>query len=139
MPFTGKILLIDDEPHVRKFLGLVVRGLGSPVTLEATTGEEALRLYAMESPDLVLLDVNMPMMNGLQILAAILQQDPKAQVVMLTSLANRQTIEECLKIGAIGYIRKDTPKEAILAELATYISDEPKPADPPTSCPNATQ
>jgi CheY-like chemotaxis protein len=139
MPFIGKILLIDDEPHVRKFLGLVVRGLGSPVVIEAGSGEEALRLYAAESPNLVLLDVNLPMMNGLEILAAILKQDPQAQVVMLTSLANRQTIEECLKIGAIGYIRKDTPKEAILEELASYVSEPSKPEDPSTACPSAPQ
>jgi CheY-like chemotaxis protein len=133
MTFTGKILLVDDEPHVRKYLGLIVRGLGSPVTIEATTGEEALSKYAAESPDLVLLDVNMPMMNGLQILAGIMAQDPKAQVVMLTSLANRQTIEECLKIGAVGYIRKDTPKEAILAELAAIVGEHPKPTDSPST------
>ena len=138
MTFTGKILLVDDEPHVRKFLGLIVRGLGTPITIEAANGEEALSKYAAESPDLVLLDVNMPIMNGRQILAAILKQDPKAQVVMLTSLANRQTIEECLKTGAVGYIRKDTPKEAILAELAALVGDRPKPAVPPTPCPNET-
>ena len=59
----------------------------------------------------------------MQILAAILAQDPKALVVMLTSLANRQTIEECLKLGAVSYIRKDTPKEAILAELSAVVRD----------------
>jgi two-component system, chemotaxis family, chemotaxis protein CheY len=139
MTFTGKILLVDDEAHVRKFLDLVVRGLGTPIIIEAATGEEALVKYAAESPDLVLLDVNLPMMNGLQILAAILKQDPKAQVVMLTSMANRQTIKECLKIGAVGYLRKDIPKEAILAELAALVCDRPKPADPPTPCPNETQ
>ena len=69
----------------------------------------------------MLLDVNMPGMDGLEILAAILAQDPKALVVMMTSLVNRQTVEECLKLGATSYIRKDTPKEAILAELSEVI------------------
>lgn len=123
MPFTGKILLVDDEPHVRKFVGLVARGLGSPVIIEAGNGEEALVKYAVESPDLVLLDVNMPLMDGLQTLSAILRDNPDALVVMLTSLTNRQTVEQCLMAGAAGYIRKDTPKEAILAELSAILAD----------------
>jgi CheY-like chemotaxis protein len=127
MPFTGKILLVDDEPHVRKYSGLLARGLGSPVIIEAANGEEALARYAEESPDLVLLDVNLPGMDGVQILSAILAQDPDAVVVMLTSLANRQTIEESLRLGAVGYIRKDTPKEAIITELAEIIRENFQP------------
>lgn len=123
MPFTGKILLIDDEPHVRKYVGLLARGLGTPVIIEADNGEKALALYEQEKPDLVLLDVNLPGMDGLQILAGILALDPDAVVVMLTSLANRQTIEECLRIGATSYIRKDTPKEVIFAELSAVVAE----------------
>jgi CheY-like chemotaxis protein len=127
MPFAGKILLVDDEPHIRKFIGLLARGLGSPVIIEAANSEEALAKFAEESPDLVLLDVNLPGIGGLQILSAILAQDPNAMVVMLTSLANRQTVEESLRLGAVGYIRKDTPKEAIFAELAEIIRENFQP------------
>ncbi len=124
MPFDGKILVVDDEPHVRKFVALVARGLGSPTVIEAADGPDAIAKYAAESPDLVLLDVNMPGMDGLQILAALRAQDPDATVVMLTSLANRQTVEECLKAGAAGYLRKDTPRDAILQELRDLLGTE---------------
>jgi CheY-like chemotaxis protein len=127
MTFNGKILLVDDEPHVRKFIGLVAGGLGSPVVIEASTGEEALAKFAAESPDLVLLDVNLPDMDGLQVLAAIRAQDPEATVVMITSLANRQTVEESLRLGAVGYIRKDTPKDAILTELEDIVRTKLEP------------
>lgn len=123
MPFSGKILIVDDESHVRKFIGLVAKELGSPVLVEAVNGEEAVGKYAQEAPDLVLLDVNMPVMDGLEALRALLQQDPEAVVIMLTSLANRSTIEECIKAGATGYIRKDTPKDVILAELKAIVRD----------------
>ena len=123
MPFAGKILIVDDEPHVRKFVGLIVRGLGAPTIIEATDGQDAVAKYTAEAPDLVLLDVNMQVMDGLQTLAAIQQLNPDAVVVMLTSLANRQTVDECLKAGAAGYLRKDTPKEAILEELAAIVRD----------------
>jgi YesN/AraC family two-component response regulator len=127
MPFTGKILLVDDESHIRKFIGLLARGLGSPVIIEAANCDEALAKFAEESPDLVLLDVNLPGTGGLQILSAILAQKPEAKVVMLTSLANRQTVEESLRLGAVGYIRKDTPKEAIITELAEIIRENFQP------------
>lgn len=65
MKFEGKVLLVDDEAHVRKFVGLIVRGLGAPTLIEATNGREAVEIYKKEAPDLVLLDVNMPILDGL--------------------------------------------------------------------------
>jgi CheY-like chemotaxis protein len=136
MNFTGKVLVVDDEAHIRKYVGLLVKSLGHPTVVEAPDGEAALQAYAREQPDLVLLDVNMPRLDGVQTLRALRQQDPDCLVVMLTSLVNRQTIEECLKLGAAGYIRKDTPQEETRTQLATIITDcfgeEPPPAAPAT-------
>lgn len=123
MAALRKILIVDDEAHVRKFVGLIVRGLGEPVVVEASDGKEALARYAAETPDLVLLDVNMPVLDGVHTLAALLKQDAKAKIVMLTSLANRQTIEKCLNGGAAGYIRKDTPRDVILKELTAIVQE----------------
>jgi two-component system, chemotaxis family, chemotaxis protein CheY len=123
MANPGKILIVDDELHVRKFVGLIVRDLGTPTVIEASDGKEALAKYAAEAPDLVLLDVNMPVLDGVHTLAALRKQDPKAVVIMLTSVANRQTIERCLSAGAAGYIRKDTPRETILSELTALLRD----------------
>lgn len=124
MIHPAKVLLVDDEPHVRKFLSLVVRGLGQPAIIEASNGEEAVYAYMRERPDLVLLDVNMPGMDGVDTLRALLAADPDATVVMVTSLTNRQTIEQAVEAGAAGYIRKDTPKEEILAILASCLPDD---------------
>jgi DNA-binding NarL/FixJ family response regulator len=122
MNFTGKILIVDDEAHIRKFLSLLVRALGQPVVVEAANGEEALQLYSREAPDLVLLDVNMPKVDGLQTLRGLKEQDPECLVVMLTSLINRQTVEECQRLGAAGYLRKDTPRQEMEAQLAGIIA-----------------
>jgi CheY-like chemotaxis protein len=135
MNFTGKILVVDDEAHIRKFVTLLARSLGPSHVAEAANGEEAVQAYAREKPDLVLLDVNMPKMDGLQTLQALRQQDPDCVVVMLTSLVNRQTIEECLHLGAVGYLRKDLPPEEIKAQLARIVADsfagEPSPPASP--------
>src|SRR5262245_15907569 len=117
MKFDGKILLVDDEAHVRKFVSLIVHSLGAPTVIEASNGLEAVDLYRREKPDLVLLDVNMPILDGIGTLREIRKIDPDAVVVMLTSLANRQTVEESIELGASNYIRKDTPKDEITRRL----------------------
>ena len=121
MSFNGKVLLVDDEPHIRKFVGLLLRQIGSPTILEASNGNDAIALYAQERPDLVLLDVNMPVLDGLSTLKGIMAADPDAVVVMLTSQTSRSSIAQAADIGASNYIRKDTPKDEILAALRDTI------------------
>jgi two-component system chemotaxis response regulator CheY len=132
MNFAGKILLVDDEAHIRKYVGLILKQIGQPVLLEATNGLEAIESYQRENPDLVLLDVNMPLMDGIETLKRLKEIDPDCVIIMLTSLANRQTVDQAAELGAANYIRKDTPKEEIAKTLAETIDaifepDTPSP------------
>ena len=122
MNFTGMILLVDDEPHIRKYVSLILKQLGKPIVVEAGNGEEAIAAYQRENPDLVLLDVNMPKMDGLEALKKLKAIDPNCVVIMLTSLANRETVEAALELGAVNYVRKDTPKDEIMKALSETIS-----------------
>lgn len=121
MILRGKVLVVDDEAHIRKFVGLLVKSLGDPIVVEAANGAEALDLYVREKPDLVLLDVNMPRVDGLETLRHLRQQDPECIVVMLTSLVNRHTVEECLERGAVAYLRKDNPPDEMVAHLSRIL------------------
>lgn len=121
MAFNGTVLLVDDEAHIRKFLTLLLRQLGEVRVLEATNGQEAVTVYAKENPDLVLLDINMPVLDGIGALKAIRAHDPEAVVIMLTSLTNRQMIEQAAGLGASNYVRKDTPKDELLNALRETI------------------
>lgn len=121
MNFQGTILLVDDEAHIRKYVGLILRQLGSPKIIEATNGEEGVAAYLRENPDLVLLDVNMPIMDGIETLKKLKEIDPECVVVMLTSLANRQTIEQAVELGASNYIRKDASRDEITKALTETI------------------
>jgi CheY-like chemotaxis protein len=125
MNFSGS------ESHIRKFISLLLRHLGIAKIFEAKNGKEALEVYQRESPDLVMLDVNMPVMDGIETLRALKQLNPDAVIVMLTSLANRQTIDEAVALGAANYIRKDAPSEEIGRALAETIDTcfEPDQSD----------
>jgi two-component system chemotaxis response regulator CheY len=113
MNFHGTILLVDDEAHIRKYVSLILKQLGAPRVIEAGNGEEAIVSYQTQKPDLVLLDISMPLMNGLETLKKLKEIDPESVVIMLTSMLNRQSNDEALAFGAANYIRKDTPKEEI--------------------------
>jgi two-component system chemotaxis response regulator CheY len=121
MNFSGTILLVDDEPHIRKFVSLILRQLGATNLTEAANGEEAIAAYQRDNPDLVLLDISMPRLDGLETLRRLKQADPDCIVVMLTSMVNRQSVDEALALGAANYIRKDTPKEEIARALEETI------------------
>ncbi len=112
------ILIVDDEPHVRRFLSLVVRSVAPAASVvEAGEGEAALALFPtiQPPPGLVLLDVNMPGLDGIETLRRLRAAGHDGPAVILTSLANRQTVEEAIGAGADHYVRKDTPKEEIAA------------------------
>ncbi|THF60549.1 response regulator [Pseudothauera rhizosphaerae] len=112
-----RVLLADDERHIRQLIKAVLTTLGADVAGEAENGAEAVLLYKEQRPDVVLLDVNMPVKDGLAALREIKAFDGGAVVVMLTSLSDMGTIESALELGAAQYIRKDTP----VAELRKLL------------------
>jgi two-component system chemotaxis response regulator CheY len=137
MNFNGTIMLVDDEAHIRKFISLLLRHLGVERIIEASNGSLAIELYKKEQPDLIMLDVNMPVMDGLETLKALKEINPDCVVIMLTSLANRQTIDQAAALGAANYIRKDAPPEEIGRALSDTIescfeADETEESPPPS-------
>jgi len=116
-------LIVDDEPHIRMYLKLILKKVGFKTFIEAKNGQEGIDLYKSRKPDLVLLDVNMPVKEGMEALEEIMQFDPTAVVVVTSSVASRQAVEQSVELGASYYIRKDTPKEEIANQLDTLIDD----------------
>ena len=114
-----RILLADDEPHIRAMLSSLVEEMGCDVAGEAMNGAAAVKLYRDILPDLLLLDINMPIKTGESALRDIMAEFPAARIIMLTSMADLQIVEACLLAGAFNYIRKDCP----LAEIRTAISE----------------
>lgn len=114
-----RVLLADDEKHVRQLIKAILSPLNCEVVGEAENGVEALQLYKEKQPDSVFLDVNMPVKDGKAALRDILEFDKKAVVIMLTSMSDLGTIQAAIELGASHYIRKDTPP----AEMREIIKD----------------
>lgn len=106
-PQEKKILVIDDASFMRTVLRDIIKinGLGTEV-LEAGDGVEGVKLFQAHKPDLVTLDVNMPRADGIQALRAIMKINPKAKVVMVTSVEQKQIVQDAMKLGARDYVVK---------------------------------
>jgi len=112
-----KILLVDDSTYVRTVLGSIITEAGFEVADEAADGEEAIRKYMTLKPDLVLMDVIMEPMNGMEATKAILDKDPEAKILMVTVLEDRGLFADLMKIGAKGYILKPFSKDKIAKKI----------------------
>jgi two-component system response regulator (stage 0 sporulation protein F) len=101
----GKVLVVDDEPDVRQLLYDFLTGRDYDVVL-AAGGLEAIDIVEREKPDLVLLDVVMPGMNGVETLRRIAEIDPPLRVIMVTANADIGLTSRLLAMGAVDYIPK---------------------------------
>ena len=108
------VLIADDENHIRVLMKTAMTKLGFQVVGLATDGQEAVDLYRKTKPGLLLLDINMPVKTGEAALKEILSQNPDGRIIMLTSVADTETVMECINEGAVNYIRKDTPLKEIM-------------------------
>lgn len=111
------VLVVDDAAFMRNMLKRVIEGAGSYTVAEAPDGETALRLYEEICPGLVLLDITMPGINGIEVLKQILQKDPDACVVMCSAIGQEQMIREAVENGATDFIVKPFKPEQIEAAL----------------------
>src|SRR5258705_7065876 len=114
-----KVLIVDDEPGVRESLRMVLKEQYDSVM--ATSGEEALEMLTEVRPDLVLLDVLMPGIDGLVVLERIKEQDQRVPVLMLTATKTVKTAVTAMKLGAFDYVTKpfDVEELLIIVERAT--------------------
>lgn len=117
MPRPTTALIVDDEPHARTYIRLLLKELSVTTFWEAGDGAQALSLFAQHQPEIVLLDVNLRMMNGLQVLQQIKKKTPDVPVIMLSSESALKTVQEAVRLGALAYVLKHSPKEAALTSL----------------------
>jgi two-component system, NarL family, response regulator len=109
------VLLADDHPVVREGLRAVLdRRPDISVVAEACTGRQAVEEFVRHRPDIVLMDLRMPEMDGVDAISAILEQAPAAHVVVLTTYGDDEDVYRAMRAGAKGYLLKDAPRDELL-------------------------
>ncbi len=132
-----RVLVVDDAPAMRLLMTMVLgRSDGFEVVAEAATGTEAIELASRHCPDVVLLDVSMPEMDGLEALPRILQTSPQSSVVMCSAFETRALADASLRLGAVGCIDKDMNLSNLVEQLTRMLDalvvDDSEPAGKPS-------
>lgn len=118
-----RVLIVDDDPLVRTALShFVSRDPEIDVAGEAETGLEAIAFVEKDRPDVVMMDVQMPDMNGIDATAAISARWPRVRILAVTTLDGSETVLAMLSAGASGYMLKDSSAESILAAVREVYS-----------------
>ncbi len=112
MKNTASILLVDDDDAFRKVMSRELERLGFEVTV-AATGEEAVQKAAQSEPDIMLLDLRLPGMNGLEVLKAMRESHAAGEVIMMTGHGSLDSAIESIRIGAFDYVVKPCPLEEL--------------------------
>jgi DNA-binding NarL/FixJ family response regulator len=127
---TIKVLVVDDHAVVRSGLGqLLSTAPDLELAGEAKDGQEAVDVAEIVAPDVILMDISMPVLDGVEATRRIMARDPGARIVMLTSLADNRQILDALEAGASGYLLKHAAPDELLGAIRAAAAGE-APLDP---------
>ena len=116
-----KILVVDDALFMRTILKDILQANGFTNIIEAGDGAAAIDAYRRNKPDLVTMDVNMPGTDGMAALKSIVAMDPMAKVIMVTSVEQKQIVQEAIKTGAKDYVVKPFDRAMVAAVLGKVM------------------
>lgn len=110
-----KILTVDDHPILREGIASIIHGENDMVVVgEASTGREAIEVFRNKRPDVTLMDLQMPDLNGIEAIVTIRHEQPQARIIVLTTYEGDVLARRALKAGASGYILKDLIRTELL-------------------------
>jgi DNA-binding NarL/FixJ family response regulator len=120
-----RVLIVDDHPLVRRGLCELFGGESDLEVVDAVgDGEQAVSVTLAQQPDVVLMDISMPGMDGIEATRRVLAAQPSTRVVMLTSFADHERVMEALDSGAIGYLLKDAESDELLRGVRVAASGD---------------
>jgi len=117
----AKIMLVDDAAFMRMMVKNALTKSGYDNFVEAQDGAEAVKKYAEEKPDMVIMDITMPNMDGLQALKKIRESDPNAKIVMCTAMGQEGMVVDAIKSGEKDFIVKPFNAERIVQTVNTIL------------------
>lgn len=117
-----KALLVDDEIHVLDILKQVIMAMGI-IPFVAENGEEALKIYKKEKPDLIISDIYMPKLNGISLLKEIKTYEPEKPVVLITGYAHYEQLIKSLETGPDGFLEKPFDLSKLIAMIYDFFPE----------------
>jgi two-component system chemotaxis response regulator CheY len=117
---SRSVLIVDDSSVIRMFIRNYLSAEPDVEIREAEDGEKAVEAYRQSRADLVFLDLTMPVMDGVTALRKIMEMDPMAHVVIVTADIQSKSIEQVLKLGAVGVVKKPPLKEKIIEAFRQF-------------------
>ena len=125
-PAPIRLALVDDDPMVRAALGMMLGGnSGITVVAEASNGEEALAVVPESGAEVVLMDIRMPVRDGLSATEVLLHRHPALKIIVLTTFDTDDMVLRALRLGAAGFMLKDTPPARLVEAVRTVASGQP--------------
>lgn len=131
----NRILIVDDDPTVRQFVDLILTQHGYNISTAATP-DTAMQILGRESFGLVLLDIRMPGMSGLDILRLMRARQNRPKILMMTSQRDPGTIMQAIEQGAVGYLVKPFKPLDLLKRVDAIMRPTPAPAQPSPAKPD---
>jgi DNA-binding NarL/FixJ family response regulator len=120
-----RVLIVDDQTLFRAGLArLLNEDPRVEVVAQATDGADAAKLAAKHKPDVVLMDLKMPVLDGIEATRQIIEADPAVKILVLTTFETDSQVIQALKAGASGYVLKDSTAEAIVSSIVAVMSGE---------------
>ncbi len=108
-----KVLVCDDSMFARKSLVMFIKSLGVENVFEAADGQQAIDAYAEHKPDLVFMDIVMPVVTGIDALKKIRENDPNAKVIMASSVGTQNHLKAAIKAGASDFLQKPISNDQV--------------------------
>ena len=118
---SNKILIVDDAAFMRMMIKENLKKAGYTDFVEAGDGEQAVLKYEEEKPGVVLLDITMPVMDGIQVLRTIKQLDSNAKVIMCSAMGQEGMVVEAIKLGALDFIVKPFKPERLVQTVKNVL------------------
>jgi two-component system chemotaxis response regulator CheY len=118
-----KILIVDDAAFMRMMIKDSLKKAGFTDFVEAENGEVAIAVYTENKPDLILLDITMPVMDGIQTLQAIKNLEPTAKIVMCSAMGQEGMVVEAIKFGALDFIVKPFKPERLIQTVNSVLGN----------------
>jgi two-component system chemotaxis response regulator CheY len=109
-----RILIVDDTPFIAEIISHVALQHGHTIVGQASNGQQAIQLTSQLKPDLIFMDIIMPIMNGIQAAELISKQTPQSKIVMMSTVDHEDLMKESLNAGSVSYIRKPFTKNDLL-------------------------